>query len=229
MGQIDDVSRAVTMDLKEPGNFLYQVGRTKDEMGGSHFALVQALSGGQVPKVDGPLAKRTFDAVHRAIDAGLVRACHDLSEGGLAVAAAEMAFAGDLGARVFLASVPNDLQPDESSAAEAERLAREMPDEEIHPLAAFSAATALLLFAESNSRFLCEVRPRDAQAFEAALGEIPSALVGEVTDAAKLEVIGIPRPIFDESSPEAVELAAPCVVEADLRTLREAWQRPLQW
>ena len=43
-------------------------------------------------------AKRTFAAVHAAIDAGLVRACHDLSEGGLAVALAEMAFAGGFGA-----------------------------------------------------------------------------------------------------------------------------------
>ena len=103
LGQIDDVAQCVTMDLKEPGNLLYLVGETQDELGGSHFALVHDLRGGQVPTVDPALAKRTFAAVHAAIDAGLVRACHDLSEGGLAVAAAEMAFAGGCGASVDLA------------------------------------------------------------------------------------------------------------------------------
>jgi phosphoribosylformylglycinamidine synthase len=100
MGQIDDVARCVTMDLKSPGNLLYLVGETKNELGGSHFALVNELSGGQVPTVDAALARRTFAAMHAAIDAGLVRSCHDLSEGGLAVAVAEMAFAGGLGALV---------------------------------------------------------------------------------------------------------------------------------
>ncbi|KKL20790.1 hypothetical protein LCGC14_2451940, partial [marine sediment metagenome] len=93
MGQVDDVSRCVTMDLKESGNYLYQVGTTKNEMGGSHFAIIHSLTGGQVPRVDAKSAKATFAALHKAIAAGLVRACHDLSEGGLAVAAAEMAFA----------------------------------------------------------------------------------------------------------------------------------------
>ncbi|HEY2146772.1 MAG TPA: phosphoribosylformylglycinamidine synthase subunit PurL, partial [Pirellulales bacterium] len=89
IGQIADVSRAVTMDLKHAGDVLYQVGLTKDELGGSHLALVENLAGGQVPKVNPQLAKATFAAMHKAIEMGSVRACHDLSEGGLAVAAAE--------------------------------------------------------------------------------------------------------------------------------------------
>ena len=106
LGQVDDVSHCVSMDLKEPGNLLYIVGVTKNELGGSHFAMVEGLSGGEVPKVDAQVAKNTFAALHKAIYTGLVRACHDLSEGGLAVAAAEMAFAGGLGARISLADVP---------------------------------------------------------------------------------------------------------------------------
>ena len=97
LGQVDDVAHCVTMDLKEPGNLLFIVGQTKEELGGSHFALVGGCSGGEVPQVDAELAARTFAAVHQAIAAGTVRACHDLSEGGLAVALAEMAFAGGLG------------------------------------------------------------------------------------------------------------------------------------
>ena len=110
LGQVDDVAHCVTMDLKEPGNLLFIVGLTKDELGGSHFALVGGCSGGEVPKVDAELAARTFAAVHQAIAAGTVRACHDLSEGGLAVALAEMAFAGGLGRGSTLSHVPCDIQ-----------------------------------------------------------------------------------------------------------------------
>jgi phosphoribosylformylglycinamidine synthase subunit PurSL len=206
LGQIDDVARCVSMDLKEPGNLLYLVGRTRDELGGSHFNLVTGTgsvcaqhpegrsaangacppgSGGQVPKVDPRTAKQTFLAVHRAIYGGLVRACHDLSEGGLAVAAAEMAFAGGLGARISLEHVHCDGQLD----------------------------TTGRLFSESNTRFLCEVRPSDASAFEAALAGVPFACIGEVTDSRTLS-------IGDGGS---------AVIEIDTDRLKEAWQRPLRW
>ena len=98
LGRVPDVRKCVTMDLKEPGNALYLVGTTRDELGGSHFNLVTGRTGGAVPRVDLEVAPKLFAAVHGAIAGGLVRACHDLSEGGLAVAAAEMAFAGGIGA-----------------------------------------------------------------------------------------------------------------------------------
>jgi phosphoribosylformylglycinamidine synthase len=97
LGHVPDVRQCVTMDLKEAGNDLYLVGVTRDELGGSHYHLVTAQNGGEVPRVDLALAPRLFAAVHTAITQGLVRSCHDLSEGGLAVAAAEMAFAGGVG------------------------------------------------------------------------------------------------------------------------------------
>ena len=163
MGQIEDVRRCVTMDFKRAGNVLYQVGSTKNELGGSHLALVESLAGGAVPKVDVPLAKRTFTALHRAMDAGLIAACHDLSEGGLAVAAAEMAFAGDLSAEIDPQLVPHEL--------EAEGLAE-----------------ATLLFSESNTRFLCEVPPKSAEEFEQTLSGIPCGRIGAVTDSGRLTI-----------------------------------------
>ena len=107
IGQIDDASKAVTMDAKTPGNLVYLVGETRNELGGSHFALVHSLTGGQVPTVDADRAKQTFAAVHAAIMGGTIRSCHDLSEGGLAVAAIEMAMAGGLGMTLEIA--PGDL------------------------------------------------------------------------------------------------------------------------
>ncbi len=96
IGIIEDVQRAVTMDLKEAGNVVYLLGETRNELGGSHFNLIQNSNGGEVPS-QAEYAPTLYRALHRAMRAGLVRACHDLSEGGLAVAAAEMCIAGRLG------------------------------------------------------------------------------------------------------------------------------------
>jgi phosphoribosylformylglycinamidine synthase len=161
MGQVDDVSRCVTMDLKAAGNLLYIVGTTRDELGGSHWHLVTGQCGGDVPTVDAAVAKATFQAVHRAIQGGLVRACHDLSEGGLAAAVAEMCFAGGLGAQIELTHVPRD---------------RGIVD----PLP--------IGFSESNSRFLCEVTPENAPDFEQILAAVPHARIGEVRDEGRLTV-----------------------------------------
>ncbi len=161
LGQVDDVGGCVSMDLKKAGNLLYIVGLTKDELGGSHYAMVEGLSGGQVPKVDAPTAKKTFAAIHQAIASRLLRSCHDLSEGGLAAAAAEMAFAGGLGAKISLANVPHE--------------------------GTLSAES--LMFSESNTRFLCEVAKENAAAFEEAMFGLAHACIGEVTDSGRLEIV----------------------------------------
>jgi phosphoribosylformylglycinamidine synthase subunit PurSL len=172
MGQVDDVGRCVTMDAKEAGNLIYLVGVTKAELGGSHLSLDEGLSGGQVPTVDVSAAKRTFAAVHAAILAGSVRACHDLSEGGLAAAAAEMAFAGGLGISLRLADVPRDFSANSATAVAGAEL------------------DAYLLFSESNTRFLCEVPPAARERFEQALDGVPHAVVGRTESGARLQIAG---------------------------------------
>ncbi len=170
LGQVADISRAVSMDLKQPGNALYLVGITKNELAGSQLAQVAGKTGGQVPTVDPALARRTFQALHRAIAAGCVRACHDLSEGGLAVAAAEMAFAGGLGATIDLQNVPTDSGPD-------------------------TGQELVRLFSESNTRFLCEVPREHAAAFERQFAGVACASLGEVTAAPQLVVTSGKRQI----------------------------------
>jgi len=87
IGIIEDVRRAVTMDLKEPGNALYLVG-DHNPICVARDEIVPSLS---------VKALESYRALHQAMQEGLVRACHDLSEGGLAVAAAEMCIGGRLG------------------------------------------------------------------------------------------------------------------------------------
>jgi phosphoribosylformylglycinamidine synthase subunit PurSL len=164
LGQIDDVRKCVTMDLKSPGNLLFLVGATRDEMGGSHYALVNGLTGGTVPHVDLDQAPKIFAAVHRAIHAGLVRSCHDLSEGGLAVAAAEMAFAGGLGATL-------DVRPLGLSGSRDD--------------------DPILLFSESTTRFLIEVPPAKRDELQRVFGHLPLYEIGRVTESGHLIVNGV--------------------------------------
>jgi phosphoribosylformylglycinamidine synthase subunit PurSL len=154
---VPDVARSLTMDLKAPGNALYLVGRTHAELGGSHYLELAGLSGGRVPRPDLVLAPLRLKALHAAIAAGLARSCHDLSEGGLAVAAAEMAFAGGLGLDLDLASMP----------------AGELPKS--------CDRVSTLLFSESCTRFLVEVAPEQCADFERLLSDHDTARVGRVT------------------------------------------------
>lgn len=100
LGQMEDACLAVSMNLKSPGNVLYLVGAFSPVFGGSHYALV--CPPGRQPVMEGvpslhPITRGVYRALHTAILNRLAAACHDLSEGGLAVAAAEMCIGGQLG------------------------------------------------------------------------------------------------------------------------------------
>jgi phosphoribosylformylglycinamidine synthase len=104
-GLIDDSRKAITADLKGRGNSLFLVGDTKDEMGGSLLFRKFGGVGGDVPGVDLPALKKMMDRLLDAMGAGLVKSCHDCSDGGFAVAMAEMCIAGNMGADIDLSKV----------------------------------------------------------------------------------------------------------------------------
>ncbi len=97
VGIVDDLRRCVTSDLKRQADALFLVGRTSNEFGGSEYFRLRRRSGGIVPASDPHGLRVAMDHLLDAMRARTVAACHDLSHGGLAVAAAEMAFGGDLG------------------------------------------------------------------------------------------------------------------------------------
>jgi phosphoribosylformylglycinamidine synthase len=207
---MDDVRLAITMDWKQAGNFIYQVGLTRNELGGSSFSLVTASTGGRPPEVDAAVSRKTFRALHQAICRRLVRSCHDLSEGGLAVTAAEMALAGGLGGRIDLNCVPHQ--------------AEDFPDR-ITP----HLASAVLLFSESNGRFLCEVSPDNADDFEAAMAGVPHARVGRVTDERRLRIAGVVGAPHDGRHRKEPTMEQPLVIDVDVEAIRKTWQAPLAW
>jgi len=164
MAVMDNVERAVTMDCKREDDLVYMIGATLNELGGSQYYGIHDYVGNKVPTVDSKKGKRLMDTLSAVMEKGLVKACHDLSEGGLGVAAAEMAFAGGLGMVIHLGQVPL-----------GENINRD----------------DYILFSESNTRFLVEVAPEDKQQFEDMMAGVDFAAVGEVTSKEKLEVYGL--------------------------------------
>jgi phosphoribosylformylglycinamidine synthase len=158
MGFVPDVAEVVTSDLKKADELVYVLGVTRPELGASELAGELGFTSPDVPQVEAVSAARRYRTLHTAIRRGLVTACHDCSDGGLAVALAEMALGGRLGADLDLALAP-----------------------------AVPGLTDLeLLYAESPSRLVVSVAPKNRDAFEALFAGQPCGCIGVVTDAPDL-------------------------------------------
>jgi phosphoribosylformylglycinamidine synthase len=168
------------MDLKAPGNRLWLVGATRAELGGSSLAKLLGRKGGRPPRLAGERARRIFGELHAAVRAGLVRSVHDLSDGGLLVAAAEMVLAGGVGARIDLRKVPVEDGPLDDVA---------------------------LAYSESLTRFLVEVEPGRAAELERRLAGLPAAQIGETTAEPRLEVLGTRGDVQVNLDADALEAA----------------------
>ncbi len=180
LGVVDDVERLVSMEFKRPGSAVYLLGTTRDERGATLLARRHGARGGTVPRGRPEESLPVFRALHRAIRGGLVRAAHDLSDGGLAVALGECCLAGDLGAVVRLTSVPWE-GPEVTDGA--------------------------LLYSESCGRFLVEVAPESAADFERETAGLPRARVGETAAEARLTVLGLRGAVLLEEPVEALREA----------------------
>jgi len=187
MSIVDDINKCVTMDLKKASNLLFIVGETKNELGGSHYYKIGGHIGANVPKLDLGKAPRIAKRISAAIAEGLVVSCHDCSEGGLAVALAEMAFAGGLGIEADLQGLPRSK---DCCRADSQ------------------------LFSESNSRYIVEVEPENYDAFARLMLNLPFGQIGKVTDNNMLVV-------------KAEDGTA--VIESDIESLKQAWQKTFDW
>lgn len=185
LGQLEDVHQAVTMDLKEAGNELWILGFTQAPMGGSTWANHYLSEPAAVPTVDQELALKVFHGLHAAIKSGLVRSCHDISEGGLAVTLAEMAMGGGLGVRVSLRDIPCQDG---------------------------AAIDTVLLYNESPSRFVVEVEAGAAEALTSLWAELPVGRLGEVVGAGqpghdRVQIKGLDQTLLIDSSIEELKTA----------------------
>ena len=183
------------MDLKEPGNLLLYWARPGTSWAGFFGPTFTRKTEAGVRESNPCWAGGASMPSVVAIKRGLLSSCHDLSEGGLAVALAEMAFAGGFGAPVALAEVPRE------NAAESD---------------------FVLLFSESPTRFVVEVRPECSGELAALWNGLPFCRLGEVTGRTAENGNASPRLIVQG-------LSGSIAIDAEVAALKSAWQEPLRW
>jgi len=172
IGKIDDLRKAVSMDAKAPGDLVYLLGQTRNELGGSEYYAMHDRIGRNVPQVDAKTAMLRYRTINAAQAEGLLASCHDLSDGGLGVALAETAFAGGFGLHVDLNQVPVDAVMREDK----------------------------LLFSESASRLLVTIKPDNQKRFEALFAGQVCACIGQVAKDNSLRIIGQKQEILVNST-----------------------------
>jgi phosphoribosylformylglycinamidine synthase subunit PurSL len=173
IGVVENADKCISMDFKKPGDIIYILGDTRNEMGGSAYYGIRGFKGNKAPRVEAKTAKELMNKLSQATDKGLVKACHDCSEGGIGVALAEMAFAGGLGATIDLKPVP-----------QSEPIGRD----------------DFILFSESNSRFLVEVAQENKNDFERIMRGADFSAIGRVTDTNIVMVRGLKTNIVVSAS-----------------------------
>jgi phosphoribosylformylglycinamidine synthase subunit PurSL len=161
---VPNVERCVTMDAKQAGNLLVLVGETHGELGGSELHGLLGLDGGRVPCPDLKRAPALLAQLHSAMKMGYVRSCHDLSEGGLAVALAELCLAGGMGADVDLSTIGHQ------------------------PFPAGYDPTTVLLFSESPTRFLIEIEAGKKYSLQNKLMGVSCTPIGRLSQRDRVAI-----------------------------------------
>jgi phosphoribosylformylglycinamidine synthase subunit PurSL len=162
MTVMNDVRKAITMDVKRVGDRVVVVGLTKDELGRSEYLATIGGTGGSVPRFDRTLSKPVLKAVASCTASQMVNAAHDASEGGLAVTFAEMAFSGGFGMEIDAEAIPG---------------AADLPFDR-------------LLFSESLSRIVITVPADRFGQARSLLSGVPHAVVGTVIERPELVING---------------------------------------
>jgi len=140
VGIVEDIRTCITSDFKTEGNLVYLIGKqTEKELGGSEYYKLMNVEGGVVPKTDPVILQHSMKGLLACIKKGYISACHDVSEGGIAVCLAEMAIGGDRGATIDVSEIGNEQRTD------------------------------FKLFSESNTRWIVEIKIDKQTEFEKLL------------------------------------------------------------
>jgi phosphoribosylformylglycinamidine synthase II len=162
VGIIEDIEKTVTMDFKRVGSIVYIIGVTSAGLAGSYISMISGFTIGTVPIVNAHENIHNYKMLHEAISKGIAESCHDISDGGLACALAEMAFAGGHGVSCDLSRVPVE----------------------------GNLSTAELLFGEAPGRLIVEVLPENEVTFKRLMCNCDLAAVGLVQDDNHLRIRG---------------------------------------
>ena len=162
IGIIGDITKSISIDLKFPGDLIYLLGKTFDELGGSEYYVMNGLIGNNVPKVNAKKNKKLYSGYFKCVDLRLISSAISINRGGLAVALAKTAIAGMRGIEISLKHLPGQTSRDDFA-----------------------------LFSESQGRILVSINPVNKKKFEKIMQKIPYAFLGKVTENDNFIIRGI--------------------------------------
>ncbi|MCL4387118.1 MAG: AIR synthase-related protein [Patescibacteria group bacterium] len=162
LGVIDDISYTIDCAVKEPGDLVYLVGETKEELGGSEYFKELGFVGNLVPQVDFKKAKKIYENFYQAVQKRLIASAISVVSGGLGVALAKTAIAGGFGIEADLSKIKTGVKRDD-----------------------------WLLFSESQSRILATVSPKNKEKFEKEMAGVPFYLIGKVRNDDQFVIKGL--------------------------------------
>lgn len=162
LGIIDDVNEAVTIDAKIPGDLIYILGETFDELGGSEYYSMLGFKGNIVPEVNPYNNYKIYKNYTKAVGKGLIACAIGVNRGGLAAALAKMSMSGMLGVDVNLKKLPGKFSHDSEA-----------------------------LFSESTGRILLTIDPKKKKDFEALMEGVKYAEIGKITNDQNIKVTSI--------------------------------------
>ncbi len=179
IGVVSDISYCQTLDFKKPGDLIYILGVTNDELGGSEYLayMGEKLSGQKyigttVPEVDAERNIKIYTIIEKALRSDIIASSISIERGGIALALAKSSMGGLLGASIDLSKLPqNDITRNDT-----------------------------LLYSESQGRILVSIAPEHKGLFEKLCIDIPFAQIGHVTDDALIRITGIAGNIIVSAS-----------------------------
>jgi phosphoribosylformylglycinamidine synthase len=211
---VQDIRKAITMNLKLPGNPIFIAGITAKGLGGSIYNEIEKSGNNYIAQVNIKKAVKLYKAIFKAIKSGFVISAHDISDGGFTAAISEMAFAGGLGAEIDITDMPA-----EKGISEIE-----------------------LLFAESPSRLILEVEADKEKSFLKIVRGLPVSKIGYVMSGAiaprpeqrtsgssSVAPLAPPQVLETLTTADCLEIKKDSVVliNEDLKILKKCWKRKL--
>ncbi|WP_265022361.1 phosphoribosylformylglycinamidine synthase subunit PurL [Wolbachia endosymbiont (group B) of Ischnura elegans] len=169
IGVIDNIENAVSLDVKMPGDLIYVLGTTHDELGRSEYQLYSGIDNNNVPKVNAKSARKLYERYNQAIKDGIIVSAIAPNLGGLIIALAKSLIAGDLGAEIDLSLVP------------------------IGKTQNTDIINKIIMFSESQSRILVTIAPQNQRKFEELFKGIVFSCIGKVTEEKALNIKDIIR------------------------------------
>jgi phosphoribosylformylglycinamidine (FGAM) synthase-like enzyme len=159
---VRDIEKCVTMESKVPGDLVYVIGETRNELGGSEYYQLFNELGLNVPQVNVEGLLPSYLVLSKAISDGLVSSAHAVSRGGLAAHLALVAIGGETGMEIKLKNIPS----------------------------ADNLSNTEILYSESAGRFVVTIDPARKKSFEKLFRGTKIGLAGKVTDSERFIISG---------------------------------------